>query len=690
MKKRLIIMLIGLMALSGCGQNPSVSSQQESEQTTTVSTLDPSSESTTSETQSDESSSESSSEVPVSEESSEDPVSEESSENPVSEESSEEQPLKEFTTAKFTNKNVIYNGEPHTITVTGAPEGTNITYYNNGPFTNHGIYNMSAHLEKDGYIPKDLQATLTIEKNTYNVQFNDVTVEYDGNDHKEDIVVTGIIPAGTNISYVYRKDGSIVTELIDVGEYNVSANLSNPNFVDQTLTAKLTIKSEETEEYIATLGNKVYFSNALHRSYLYRYDASAEQKLMRLDYSTPNDFAPYGDKLLYTTSSVFTGSINTISSNDQIETLDSASARYIISSGDKVYYVKRGLTHNKSGIFVVDYSLGIESTACIYIGKVKYLELIGNKLYFADGRNSNKLSYVETTDSDKETATLLIDEKIKDLTSDGTTLAFTVNNVLGDYVAKLTPGTDVEAKKLTIDAGKNLQIVGSEVYYSNIDKITSAIFGKGIYKTPLNGSRKNLPGIQILSDAENDYPLSSLHVANNILYFYRVSNKHLYSFNLNTQELVDLMEGFVAPEEVPMSLGGKTVASGNTVYYQNIHSGKTLYSYNHTTGVNAKLTSNKVEDFALIGNDLFINQVSYLVNNDLYQGNVGSGSPASLISTDDARNMVRHGDYLFYVKHNAGGFATSICQLNLNDNSIIEFYSKEPRIYGFIMKEFTF
>lgn len=35
-------MLIGLMALSGCGQNPSVSSQQESEQTTTVSTLDPS------------------------------------------------------------------------------------------------------------------------------------------------------------------------------------------------------------------------------------------------------------------------------------------------------------------------------------------------------------------------------------------------------------------------------------------------------------------------------------------------------------------------------------------------------------------------------------------------------------------------------------------------------------------------
>ena len=164
MKKRLIIMLIGLMALSGCGQNPSVSSQQESEQTTTVSTLDPSSESTTSETQSDESSSESSSEVPVSEESSEDPVSEESSEDPVSEESSEEQPLKEFTTAKFTNKNVIYNGEPHTITVTGAPEGTNITYYNNGPFTNHGIYNMSAHLEKDGYIPKDLQATLTIEK----------------------------------------------------------------------------------------------------------------------------------------------------------------------------------------------------------------------------------------------------------------------------------------------------------------------------------------------------------------------------------------------------------------------------------------------------------------------------------------------------------------------------------------------
>ena len=89
-------------------------------------------------------------------------------------------------------------------------------------------------------------------------------------------------------------------------------------------------------------------------------------------------------------------------------------------------------------------------------------------------------------------------------------------------MAKLTPGTDVEAKKLTIDAGKNLQIVGSEVYYSNIDKITSAIFGKGIYKTPLNGSRKNLPGIQILSDAENDYPLSSLHVANNILYFYRV------------------------------------------------------------------------------------------------------------------------------------------------------------------------
>ena len=147
-----------------------------------------------------------------------------------------ENKLLQFGDVKFESAEFTYDGQPHSLSVTGdIPQGTNIEYKNNAR-TDAGSYTVSATLEKDGYESKTLSATLTVNK----AEFEGITFEskkfvYLGGTCS--LSVDGDIPENTQITYTGN-------DKKDVGEYTVTATLTNPNYITKVLTATLTISAK--------------------------------------------------------------------------------------------------------------------------------------------------------------------------------------------------------------------------------------------------------------------------------------------------------------------------------------------------------------------------------------------------------------------------------------------------------------
>ena len=145
----------------------------------------------------------------------------------------------EFSTAKMDDLTVDYDGKPHTITPTGYPEGTRITYSSASEFTDVGTHTVSVLLSKNGYKNKLLTATLTIRPiNMSGVVFEDETLMYDGNPHS---ITVKNVPSGTIVSYK-RLNGSGNNQFTEKGKYNIQATIENRNYNTLVLTATLTIK----------------------------------------------------------------------------------------------------------------------------------------------------------------------------------------------------------------------------------------------------------------------------------------------------------------------------------------------------------------------------------------------------------------------------------------------------------------
>lgn len=69
--------------------------------------------------------------------------------------------LLEFENITFESQTVNYDGEYHTITCTGVPEGATVNYTNNS-HKEDGVYKAEAVVSKEGYVTKKYEATLTI------------------------------------------------------------------------------------------------------------------------------------------------------------------------------------------------------------------------------------------------------------------------------------------------------------------------------------------------------------------------------------------------------------------------------------------------------------------------------------------------------------------------------------------------
>jgi len=119
---------------------------------------------------------------------------------------------------------VTYNGQPHSIFISGTlPNGVNVSYTGNEQ-TAIGKYTITAtfSVTNANYnVPKPMTATLTINnKKTYDmsgVTFENKTIKHDGQAHS--ITISGTLPAGVTVSYIGNEQTA-------AGEHRITAIFS--------------------------------------------------------------------------------------------------------------------------------------------------------------------------------------------------------------------------------------------------------------------------------------------------------------------------------------------------------------------------------------------------------------------------------------------------------------------------------
>lgn len=577
--------------------------------------------------------------------------------------------LKEFEGIVFSNSSIDYDGNSHTILATNIPSFAQVTYINAGPYTDVGSYTIKARFEATGYNTLELTATLTISKIAITgVEFISKSFEFDGKQHS--IEISGQLPTGGSVVYSCVENEEITNTALDVGVYNIKAKICAPNYNDLELSAELKITANEKKRYIEynTYSNSLIFQNALDNNRLYSY---SNQSLTKLT----NDQGTYissisKERYVYLADAIYSKSIKLYNGSEFV-TIASGNIDYMVRFNDTIYYARNDVFGSKSGIYSIDISQEEPKSILLSYGKAKYLQYFDGAIYFADGNNDYKLSSITIGGSIRR---LRVDKKIKCLTVSNGMCFYTVNGLLGDYIEKYVIETQ-EISKLTMDAGLDLTYnpLDGYLYYINNDILTSTVIGKGIYK--VNASlTSNLPGTKIISS--DDAVCSLSIIENNIIYYDINGYKLNYAPLTRLDSMVNILDGFVAPEETPLSFGGKTKAYKNTLYFIDIYDGKTLRAYNTISKFSYAVNSSSTKDFTIEGNYLYFNQVTKLVDNDLYRVNIKTGGEPELVNTLDSNDIVSDGKYLYYSQKNEGGFNTAIHKCDLDGGNDTVIYDK--------------
>ncbi|MBQ9782865.1 MAG: DUF5050 domain-containing protein, partial [Clostridia bacterium] len=442
--------------------------------------------------------------------------------------------------------------------------------------------------------------------------------------------------------------------------------------------AVLKITANYEESFMGYSNNVVlYFQNALYYNAFYLYDTITET-IKKVSDGNVEDIINYQDDVMFVSKTIFISSIQTASytsSKVEKETVyTQAGLRYIQNEGNIVYYVVNGLTNDASGIYKIDCNVNDPVPVRLSVGKAYYLQLVDNTLYFADGANGKKLSKINTTDQD-QTRTLVVDEKINNLINSDGVLYYTVNKLLGNYIERYTISNQTR-RKLTIDAGESLTIVGNKLYYVNVDAFTTNLIGNGIYcvdKSPLVDC--NSTGTKVIDGGSMG--VCSLETDGTNLYYYDVNGYKLMQHKLSSGETTNILEDFVKPADTPpLSTGSKLQYYNGNIYYLDLWDGKTLHCYNPVAQINYPLTTEKVVDFNIIGDVLYVNMVSWIVNNDVYSVNLKTGGSLEKISTYSAFEFVSDGTSIYYIEENAAGAKTAIHKCNFDGTADEIIYDK--------------
>ena len=539
---------------------------------------------------------------------------------------------------------VTYNGSEHSVEIAGSlPEGATVTYTGNKA-TNAGTYTASAKLECAGYNTKTLTATILINKADINgITFSGASVEYDTQAHS--ISVLGNVPAGVIVTYTCGDEP--FTSASAVGSYDIVATLSGPNHNTLVLNANLTIKSTEALLNVVNFGGVIYFQNDLDSKKLYKIENGEIEKVCN---DIPEYFFTDGESLYYYSSAFLSKSIKKIESNGNISTvLSSVNGEYLTTDGSYVYYAVNSLLGNDKGIY--RYALdGSQATPTrISENKAAYLTVVGNMLYYSNKSDGGKLYAMSISSG---ASVLVHDEKVEYIVADGNMLYFDSSKLVGSAIYKYNTSSGT-LTKMTTDSGKYLTKVGSYIYYVNNDVLTSAIFGDGIYKVNTVISGDILPGTKIISSADNGY--SSLTSDGEYLYYYKLNDKHLYRYDVESGEEVDLMEGYVPPVEEIVPAGDTVIAiHGGEIYYTNptdgLLNGACLYKYNPVTNQHIKVLADDVAGIWFHENKMFYS-TCILTNYALFCMDLDTGAIVKA-NSDRCQDLIFESEYIYYLKVN--------------------------------------
>jgi hypothetical protein len=578
---------------------------------------------------------------------------------------------KDFENVSFDDVSVAYDGNEHVLgEVNGAPSGTTITYDSKENHIDVGSYKTIATLTKDGYNTKTLEATLTINPIDFSgLTYEDASVTYDGLDHQGAVKLVGTIPQGTTVSETIKNSSNeVVYSAIEVGTYYYTCVVTNKNFNKKTFTATLEIKANKKDMpvFVSSEGN-IYFANGLDNSYVY--SLSSDNTTKRIDFASPTEFIKNSStSVSYITGTALLNSVKEVNGETTKILYTHSNISDFAKKDDNVYYfASNSLTASNSGIYKVDTTDSTTEPVVtkVFEGKSDNLAIYGNYLYFVN-KNDNK--YLYKMNLSDNTMSLVLSEKVHEFIINDNKLYCTVNGTINDYIGYLDlSSSSTTVTKLTDAAGEYLSIKDGYLYYNYTDlfsKIDSS--KKGIWRINLT-SKSNT---QILNtDDINGFDAES---SSSFVYIDR-NDLHLYRYNISSKTKTDLLNGFVAPEYTPLNTGGQTQTYGNKIYYLNMYEGKTLYVYDEKTKKNQQLTTNKVQDFFISGDKLYFNQVSNLTNNDLYVTDLKLGGEASKVSTNDVRNMISDGTYIYATHYNWAGVSGGISRMKLDGSEYVKF-----------------
>lgn len=145
--------------------------------------------------------------------------------------------LPKITGVTLSDKTYTYDGQPHSLEVSGTiPEGVSVAYEGNGK-TNAGTYTVKATLSGEEYQTLVLSATLKINKaNITGIELKGDELTYDGQPHS--LAIEGTLPEG--VSVAYENNGKT-----NAGSYTVKAIISGDNHNALELSATLKINKAD-------------------------------------------------------------------------------------------------------------------------------------------------------------------------------------------------------------------------------------------------------------------------------------------------------------------------------------------------------------------------------------------------------------------------------------------------------------
>lgn len=558
-------------------------------------------------------------------------------------------PLQNFEGIDFESYTCVYDGTEKSLNVTGdLPAGTKVVY-SKEKGTDVGVYNATAVLSCEGYNTLELSATLTINKATMTgiSLTGSTSCEYDALEHS--LSVLGDVPDGSTTAVTYN--GESVSGVVEVGVYEVRLLITNPNYNDYEVSSTLTIKA--TEELLSSVvsGGNAYFQNALDGDKLYVYKNNA---LSKVNNDIPKYLTEKDGILYYNSATLFSSVVKSCDASSKGATLVELSGEWLVSDGSYLYYAVNNLLLNneQNGIYRISLDGTSGDPVRIVKNKAKYLAVCDGKIYYSNSDDGGKLYYVSSKASELSAGTLAYEEKAEYIISDGNYVYFnSTNTVAGVGIAsairKYIPASG-KCVKLTTDSGKYLTKIDNYIYYVNDDLLTEHIYGDGIYKVGAAlTSDSNASGTRVLSCENNGY--YSLASDGEKLFYYKLNDKHFYSYEIATGTEKDLMTGFTpAEEKITPSGYASLVEYKGEIYYVDPRDDGCLYKYNKKANAKYKVLSDSVSNVYFNGNYMYYSTY-VLTQYALWRMDLETKESVK-ISTSRCDNLIFDGEYIYYIE----------------------------------------